>query len=233
MQKEIEALKGHVVVCGAGRVGQEVMRRLQLEKAPFVVIELDPALVAELREKGILVLEGSATDDEMLERARVAEARAVISALPDDAANLLVTLSVKNMNPRARVVARANGPQAEKKLRQVGADNVVSPAVIGGCRMALSALKPISVAFVESLMDTKTTELEIEEMVLPAASPLVGKTLRACRLREDFGLQVLVIKRGEQILANPAAEEILRAGDLLIVFGAKEGLENLEKALAT
>ena len=89
MQKEIEALKGHVVVCGAGRVGQEVMRRLQLEKAPFVVIELDPALVAELREKGILVLEGSATDDEMLERARVAEARAVISALPDDAANLL------------------------------------------------------------------------------------------------------------------------------------------------
>lgn len=132
-------------------------------------------------------------------------------------------------NPRVRVIARVNSPKSEPKLKLVGADDVISPATIGGCRMALSAVKPSSAAFAESFMDSQT-DLDIEELRLPRNSNYTGKTLRELGLIESFGVQVLVIRRNDQLMVNPRAEETLQAGDTMVVFGPKQGLVKFEAA---
>ncbi len=230
MEKEISKLKDHVLICGGGHVGAEVARRLQTEKIPFLVIERDETRASELRSKGFLVLQGNATEDEVLMKARASECRAIIVALPDDAENLLVTLSVRQLNPEARVITRANDPGNESKLKQVGADGVVALSTIGGRRMALTALKPARVAFVDSFVHSNG-DLEIEEISLPAASSLVGQSIGQLRLRSEIGISILAIKRADRVLVNLSGEEKLHAGDELIVFGPEEGMKKMEELI--
>lgn len=228
MQQELKRMAGHVVVCGAGRVGQEAIKQLRKDGVQVVAIESDLEKVARLKEIGIIALHGDATDDDLLRQAGVERARGLIACLPNDAANLLVTLSCKGLNPSCRVVARANRPEVAAKLTQVGADSVVSPAIIGGSRMALSVVKPASVAFVETLVDLGKSDLEIEELSVAPGSPLAGRTLRDSRIREDFSSNILAIKRGEEIMLNLTPDQSIQAGDLLIVFGQKDNLARLE-----
>lgn len=232
MINRIKRLKNHIVVCGAGRVGHEVIMELLNERSTFVVLEKDEQKLQELQELGVLFIAGDATEDKNLQAANIETARGVIITLPEDAGNLFVTISCKNLNPGIRVITRANRPENQHKIKMAGADSVICPSAIAGNRMALSAIKPASVAYVQTLVETRNVNLELEELVLNHGSPLAGLKLKDSGLREKFGALVLAIKRDDIILVNPGPGESLLPGDTIIVCGSAEKLSKLESLAA-
>jgi len=233
MMKEISRLRNHIVVCGAGRVGKEVVAGLLQEKQRFVVIEKDFARLEELRsEGGVLFIAGDATEDKVLLSAQAPWARGVITTLAEDAGNLLIAIACKEFNPEVRIVARANRPESIVRLKRAGADTVVCPSAIAGNRMTLASLKPASVAFVQTLVEDREINLNLEELILSKNSSLVGKELKDSEIRENFGVMVLAVRRGEESIINPGPGEKFLPEDLLILCGPAEGLTRLEKVAA-
>lgn len=231
MAGEIAKLKKHIVVCGAGRVGREVVLELTQGKRDFVVIEKDPVQLAQLAEEGILHIAGDATEDRILLTAGIKEAGGVITTLADDAENLMIIITCKDFNPGARVVARANRPESIIRMKRAGADTVVCPSAIAGNRMALASTKPISVAVVETIVEDRNNNLNLEELTISGKSMLVGKEIRESRLRKDYGILVLAIKRDEKNIINPEPTEIFKAGDILVLCGTAEQLSKIEPVI--
>lgn len=232
MEKRISQLNNHIIVCGAGRVGQHVIHRLQKEKASFIVVDKDEEKLAEMTNENILVVVGDATMDEVLIKAGIQKAWGLVTALPIDPDNVYVTLTAKGLNPDLQVVARADRLESEHKLKRAGADKVISPSVISGRRMAISILKPTSVDYVETLMHNQDLEIEIEEVTISDKSELIGKQLKNSNIREKTGVMVIAIKRQNEIISNPSSREEIHLHDLLIVLGTREQLKVLER-LAT
>ncbi|MBO8128998.1 MAG: potassium channel protein [Peptococcaceae bacterium] len=229
MERQIAELRNHIIVCGLGRVGAAVAKRLEQERVPFVGIERDPSRLQEFQQQGLLVIAGDATEDEILQKAGVSRARAVITTLPDDAGNVFITITCKDLNPNIKVITRSQKTKGAEKLYRAGADTVISPAAMAGNRMVLTALKPSSVEFIKTLVGKN--ELVLEEIRVSPTSYLVGKPLKESRLREDFAAQLLVIKRGDQNILAITPEEVIQAGDILILFGTSDKLSELKKAV--
>lgn len=232
MKKKIERLEDHIIVCGAGRVGRQVLYRLRKEGADCVVIEQQEDLVNELIEEGFLVIQSDATQDEALKSASIVRAKGLITALPEDSLNVFVTLTAKGLNPAIHVVARMDKLESENKLLRAGADKVISPAILGGWRMAMSILKPISVEYIETVIHDHSIEMEMEELRVESGSCLVGKTLSTSGIKQQTGAMILAILRNKQVISNPGAMEEILQGDLLIVFGLREQLHRLEEVAA-
>lgn len=232
MMRQIEKLQNHIIVCGAGRVGSEVVNQLKHEKLNFVVVERNPEREEYLHNEGVLYIIGDATEDKILIDAGIERARSIITTLPEDAGNLFITITSKDLNPRVRVVARVNRPEGAQRMRRGGADSVVAPSLIAGNRMALSAIKPNSVAFVQTLIEKHDVSFELEELIISSDSPLAGVQLKDSRLRENFSTQVLAIQRDGDAIVNPSPNELLLPGDVLILFGPADQLGRLEKILA-
>ncbi|HEY8909182.1 MAG TPA: NAD-binding protein, partial [Desulfosporosinus sp.] len=232
MNKKIERLQDHIIVCGAGRVGRQVLYRLRKEGAICVLIEQQEDLANELIEEGFLVIQSDATQDETLKKAGINKAKGLISALPEDSLNVFVTLTAKGLNPGIHVVARMDKLESEKKLLRAGADKVISPAILGGWRMAMSILKPISVDFIETVIHDHSIEMELEELRVDQGSCLVGKTLSTSGIKQQTGAMVLAILRDHRVISNPGASEEILQGDLLIVLGLREQLHRLENVAA-
>jgi len=232
MLKKIRALKDHIIICGAGRVGHHVILRLQKEKVPFVVIDKNEEVSAKLQEEGLLVINDDASKDEVMHLAGIDRARGLITALPGDADNVFVTLTAKELNPNLVVVARSDLAESKTKLIRAGADKVISPSVMGGRRMAISILKPVSVDFVETLIHRHDVEIEIEEIIITPESPLAGQKLRESQIKNRTGTMVVAMKRGDEIINNPSADEVIHGNDLLIVLGTREQLARLEALAA-
>ena len=233
MNRKIGQLKEHIIVCGAGRVGRQVLNRLRKEGAPCVVIEQEEDLVNQLIEEGFLVIHSDATHDEVLKRAGIDKAKGLISALPEDALNVYVTLSAKGLNPDIQVVARMDQLESEKKLVRAGADKVISPAILGGRRMAMAILKPISIDYIDTVIHDHNIEMEMMELRVEQGSCLVGKTLETSGIKKQTGAMVLAILRNNQVISNPGAEEEILQSDLLIVLGLREQLHRLEGVAAS
>ena len=232
MNKKIEKLQEHIIVCGAGRVGKQVLYRLRKEGALCVVIEQQEDLANQFIEEGFLVIHSDATQDETLKKAGIDKAIGLIAALPEDSLNVFVTLTAKGLNPAIHVVARMDQLESEKKLLRAGADKVISPAILGGWRMAMAILKPISVEYMDTVIHDHNIEMEMEELRINQGSCLVGKTLSTSGIKQQTGTMVLAILRNNQVISNPGAEEKILQGDLLIVIGLKEQLRRLEEVAA-
>lgn len=228
MMKKISRLENHIVLCGAGRVGKEVAMELLREKVNFVVIEKDPEKLNELRELGVQYIAGDATEDKIMQMVNLENASGLIITLPDDTSNLFITMSTKTVNPGIKVITRENRPENIKKMERAGADQVICPSAIAGVRMALAVLKPASVSYVQTLVDTRDVNIELEEIHLSEGSSLAGTTLKNSGLREKHNILLLAIKRNDKIILNPSPEETFSPGDLLIVCGTGESLSNLE-----
>jgi voltage-gated potassium channel len=198
MEKKISLLKDHVILCGAGRVGQHVINRLMTEKVPFVVIDRNEEICKRLVEEHVLVINDDATMDEVLLQGGIKKATGLIAALPADADNVFVTLTGKELNPGIRVVARADIAESKPKLLRAGADKVISPSVIGGRRMAISILKPVSVDFVETLIHKNDLEFELEEIITSESSTLAGKSLIESKIKQQTGAMIVAIKRNDE-----------------------------------
>jgi len=234
MQRRIENLSGHVIVCGAGRVGNVVMERLQQDKALFVVIDQDAAVWQSLVEKGVLAIQGDATLDSVLLMAGVRRARGIITTLSHDAENVYVTLTARNLNtdPAFSIVARANRSEAIEKLKRSGATNVISPEIMGGRQMATAMTKPAIVDLMDNVFYNEELHLDIAEIRVAASSSLVGTSLAVCGIKEQYDSLIVGIHRSGVLMTHVAATEKIEVGDILLVIGHRDRLSDLHKRAA-
>lgn len=229
MEKQIFQLKNHIIVCGYGKTGTEIIEELKKSKQRFVVIEKDEHKVEELKEHGELVLFGDATEDEVLEKAGVSNARGLIASLPNDADNVYVVLTAREMHPKLRIIARSIDSHSCKKLMRAGADKVISPYTIAGRRMARLLITPGIVDFLEVMAQSSELELKIEEVMLQKGSLFVNKKLRESNIKaETEGAMVIGIKKGAgEIIINPPGETLLEEKLTLYVIGNNAQIEKL------
>jgi voltage-gated potassium channel len=224
---KMRQLRDHFIICGAGRVGSHLIRGLKKTDDPFIVIERDRQNVEELMDQGIPVLVRDATLEESLREAGVEHARGLAACLPDDADNVYVVLTARDLNPDLHIVARAAEEQAESKLIRAGANRVVAPTIIGGHRMAMALIKPAVGDFLDSVT-ANDLELGFEQQEVEAGSQLVGRKLRETVIRSELNIVVVSIRRSNgELIFNPSGETQIENGDLLVAIGGAESLRKL------
>jgi len=222
--RKMSKLRNHFIICGAGRVGSHLVRDLQQTGEVFIVIERDPQRVAELTDQGVVVLVRDATLEESLHEAGVEYARGLAACLPDDADNVYVVLTARDLNAKLHIVARAAEEQAEVKLVRAGANRVVAPTIIGGHRMATALIKPAVADFIDSITASQL-ELAFEQVEIDLASTLAGCKLRDTNIRSELDIVIVSIRRADgQMLFNPSGETAIEGGDMLIAIGHPESL---------
>jgi voltage-gated potassium channel len=232
VQRQIEQLADHYIVCGFGRMGRIVCKELAAKPARFVVVEKDPGAIRQLEQEGVLYVDGDATEDAILSQAGIARARGLVSALSRDEDNLYVVLSARQLQPNLLIVARAEDERSETKLMRAGASRVVSPYVIGGSRMAGALLRPAVLDVLDLATHHRSIELKIEELVVAPAALPAGISLRDSGLRDQNGLIVIAIKKASgEMVFNPDPETRIDAGDRLVVIGQQSSLLDLERRL--
>jgi len=229
--RKMSKLKNHYIVCGAGRVGLRLVRSLLAAGETFVVVETDPETVAELNEMGVMTLARNATLETTLREAGVTQARGLAACLPDDADNVYVVLTARDLNSQLHIVARAAEEQAEAKLIRAGANRVVAPTILGGHRLAVALTKPAVGDFIDSLT-VNTLGLVFEQLEVGSKSLVVGKKLKETNIRSELDIVVVSIQRanGETVF-NPSGETVIAAGDILIAIGKAESLMKLTEML--
>jgi len=229
--RKMSKLKNHYIVCGAGRVGSRLVRSLIAAGETFVVVETDPETVAEMNEMGVMTLARNATLETTLREAGVTQARGLAACLPDDADNVYVVLTARDLNSQLHIVARAAEEQAEAKLIRAGANRVVAPTILGGHRLAVALTKPAVGDFIDSLT-VNTLGLVFEQLEVGSKSLVVGKKLKETNIRSELDIVVVSIQRanGETVF-NPSGETVIATGDILIAIGKAESLMKLTEML--
>lgn len=232
LEKSIQKLYDHYIVCGYGRIGRVLCQRLNRRHVGVVVIDRDEKNTARLDADGFLYLLGEATEEKVLLQAGIKRARGIVAALGADTDNVFVALTAKQLHPGIFVMSRANELSSVSKLHAAGADRVVSPYDIAGKRMAEGILRPAVTDFLEVTLSGKGDDIQIEEIPMSAASSLAGVALADSNIRRDLNLMIIAIKTdGGDMLFNPSFDTRLRGGDTVIAVGAKQNLEKLEKIL--
>jgi voltage-gated potassium channel len=227
LEKKVRELKNHYIICGFGRMGKIIGKELKNKGVQFIAIEKNPV---SYEKEEVLILEGDASQDDILKESGIERAKGLITVLPTDAENLYVVLSAKGLNPDLYIVARAGEEGSEKKLLRAGADRVISPYYIGGLRIAHTVLKPAVVDFIEFATKAGNIDLQMEEIPIPEGSGLIGLTLDQCGMGKELGLIVVAIKRATgEMRFNPTFRTIIKLGDTLIVLGEVSKLKILEE----
>ncbi len=231
MEKRLQGLRDHILVCGFGKMGFQAAWELKQAGVPFLIIEKETNKGSRNpRFEGELFLYGNAMDEHILERGGITRARGLITTLTTDADNVLVTLTAKQLAPDISVVARAAQLGMENKLRAAGADHIVSPYEIGGRRMAALLLDPELMNYVDVVLDHKAMEMAIERILVTPSSQLVGLSMREARLRDTTGALIVGIHRTDLgLLFNPRGTETFQVGDVLLAMGNHETLDALVK----
>lgn len=216
-------MQGHVIVCGAGSTGHYIIDELVIARTPVVAIDRDAEELERIAERHppelFHTIVGDATDEEVLARASLAQARGVVAVLPNDKDNIYIVVESRQVNPKARIIARAAEMSHVDKIRRVGADGIVTPAQIGGLRIVSEMLRPLVVRFLDEMLRDPRA-FRIEEITIKAGAPLVGKTLRDAALRQRHNMTVLAISRDSAWIYNPDPEEKLGAGTTIVVLAA-------------
>jgi voltage-gated potassium channel len=226
-QREMSKLRGHYIICGAGRVGRRIVHEMRRAGAPFIVVESNALLAAELGLPDAQLLVRDATLDESLVAAGVERAAGLASCLPDDADNLYVVLTARTLNPSLHIVSRAVEESAEPKLVRAGASRVIAPTIIGSHRMAQALLKPAVADFMDSVT-ADTLDLAFEQVEVAQGSALDGLKLKETDIRARLDVVVAAIRRqGGEMIFNPSGETQIRAGDMLIGIGRAEAMAEL------
>jgi len=228
MVKAIGNLSNHVIVCGAGRVGGNVADILKAEDTPYVVVELNEELAESMRKGGHLVLQGDATRDEVLHAAGIERAKGIICGLSNDAYNVFVVLTARALNPGLRIVSRAVQPESVAKLRHAGADKIISPDQIGGHRMAMAMLKPTAVELMETLFAPLSLEIQLEEVLISEKSRMANKPVADFFGRGVCEVMLVALIRESGVKMNPAGEEVILPGDVLVLIGSSRDLKMIE-----
>ena len=232
MEREIDRLSDHYIICGVGRVGRSAARELARKPVPFVIVEQNEPKAARFSNDWLMLV-GDATQEQILRQAHIERARGLVAATTTDATNLYIVLTARGLNPRLKIIARASEDDAEKHLLKAGADSVVSPYLFAGQRIAQSFLRPHVVSFLDTATTHLGMDLEIGEILVNASSEFAGKTVGSSRIRQDRGVIILAIKRDDGMRFNPSPDDFIQPGDCLIAMGQPAQLRQLEQAAVT
>jgi voltage-gated potassium channel len=229
MKKRIDQLSNHYIICGFGRVGEQVAREFKRAGAPFVVLDPNPDIKKYLDAEEVLYIQGDAADEQVLRDAGIDKAKGLVSVVDSDADNVYVTLTARALNPGLFIITRANLENSAYKLKRAGANRVISPYSLGGRRIASMVLKPVVSDFLDTVMHGEKMEFQLEEMTIGKGSPLKDATVREADVRKKSGAMVISIYRADGHFENDLhGDTRISEGDRLIVIGTPEQLEKLE-----
>lgn len=225
----LQAMKKHFIIAGFGRVGEEVALALRHEGISFAVVENKSDAITRAQSYGYLVIEGSATEDEILLMAGIERARGIICATANDATNVYVVLSARGLNENLFIISRASDENSEAKLMRAGADRVISPYVLSGRRMANLAIRPYVVDFLDVTGTAGQLEKTLEEIIVEDGSIISNRTLGEVDLRNRTGALILGLYRSTgELLTSPSADTLLEPGTRMIVMGTRDELDVTE-----
>jgi len=229
MQKKIDSLSNHIIVCGYGRNGKQAATKLIAYKKPFVVIERDKDIIDKYQSELVPFVYGNANEDEILFQAGIERAKTLISALPNDADNLFVVLSARQINDKMTIISRASQETSYKKLKLAGANNVILPDKIGGDHMASLVVVPDLIEFIDNLSIIGNSNINIEEVPVNKLYDVSKiKTIRDLDLRKKTGCNVIGYKNGDgDYIVNPEADQELFPNSKIIVLGRPEQIHKL------
>ncbi len=232
LEKQISRLKDHYIICGYGRIGKIISQELADDNIPFIVIEQNPDLVEILEQDHYLYINMDATTEDALLKAGVMKAKGIVTVVHSDADNVFITLTAKGLRPDIFILARSSDAENQEKLLRAGASRVVCPYLMGGRRMFQVLKRPTVTDFIDiATMDTQLG-LRMEEAIVKKTSSLVGKTLVESRIRQDFGVIIVAIKKPSgDMIYNPTPNEKLEGGDVIVVIGKKEDLKRMDTVL--
>jgi voltage-gated potassium channel len=233
LERQIEKLKDHFIICGYGRVGRIICEEIYRSKpTPLVVIDSDSTVTAKIEEDGHLYLLGDATEEQCLLRAGIRSAKGLATALDSEADNVYITLTAKGLKPNLFIIARGGRIGSEKKLVQAGANHVVSPHQIGGYRMAQALLRPSVTEFIDFATHDPGAGMGMEEISVKPHSKLSDVALVDSGIRKELDLIIVAIKKADgTMLFNPASHTTIQIGDTLIALGQRSSLIKLEELL--
>ncbi|PEF42181.1 potassium channel protein [Bacillus wiedmannii] len=228
MDKQIAQLQNHIIVCGCGRVGLQVVHELQEKKIPFVVMDKDESI---LEKEKLLYVHGDATEDQVLHHAGISKAIGLVAIVANDAENVFITLTARGLNDAIKIVARAEKPETEDKLKRAGANKVINPSSMAGIHIAKGIANPLTVHYIDTVLYGVEQSFVIEEIAVGKGSILASKSLLESDVRNQFDVTILAILRNGDVIHNPTGQEKLREHDMIIVFGSVEKLGQFEKEL--
>jgi len=233
MEKKMDVMKDHFIVCGFGRIGKVISKILHENNRPFLIIENNPEEIQAIDELGYLVLQGDSTNDDMLTKAHIMDAKALIAVTSSDADNVYIILSARGLKSDIYILARSSGKKgAQTKLLRAGANKVFSPYEIGARRMAQSLVRPTVIDFIDLTVHEGELGLRLEELQVSGTATFVNKTLMDSGIRSEHDLIVVAIKRQKgEMLFNPSSSTEILAGDILVVLGEHLNIQGLEKKL--
>lgn len=234
MTRQVNALKNHYIVCGYGRIGQQIAQGYTHDKVDFVVIEQEPSRVEMLREADVPHVDGDAADDEVLKQAGIDRAAALIAVTPTDAINTFIVLSARGLRPDLYIVARADTLQNEAKLLRAGASKVVSPHILGGRWMAITAINPAVTDFITAMTEADQSKFLLREVTVTERAACAGMTFGAAQLKPQSGALVVALRAGGEggiFVPNPPDDRRLASGDILIAIGSPAQLQGLAALL--
>ena len=230
MTRDIERLKDHVVICGFGRMGEMLARDLKSMRRLFLIVDNDSERIADAETHRYLCLSGDATEEETLREAGIERASSLVTGLPNDAASVFITLTSRNLNPNLQIIARAEHPSTEKKLRQAGADRVVMPALVGARQMARLITRPSTADLMELVAETSFLDYELDEIAVPDDSKMAQVTVRETEAHRRHRLLVVAVKEKDgNMVLNPDAEYRFKSGDIVIFMGHTEDISRFRE----
>jgi voltage-gated potassium channel len=234
VDKKIAKLKNHVIIVGYGRNGEQAAEELKEHGVDFVIVDKRDNVISRVRQNPeLLYIKGDATHEDVLEKARIYDARALIATTPNDADNVFVVLTARSMNPGMTIISRASEMESQMKLKRAGATNVIMPERIGGQRMAKLVHQPDVVEFLEYILLQKSRDVSLEEVSCKNLSHrFVGKSIADLKVREISGANIVGIKiSGARYVFNPDPNMILSRNDQLFVLGTPEQIQKLQEVM--
>ena len=231
LEKIIEKMNNHYIICGGGRIGFLICRELMAGKMPCVVIDNNPEVIQKAQDEGFICFKGDATQDKVLIEAGIKRAKGIICVLPTDAENLYVILTAKELNQNIYIMSRSEEEESEHRLLRAGADRVMSPYTLGGVRMAMAILRPAMLDFIEITTSRQSLELRMEEISICKDSPFISKTLEDSGIRKRYGLIIVAVKKDSgKMIFNPLANYVIEEGDRLISMGEDENVKQFAQS---
>jgi len=228
--KRMKHLKNHWIICGLGRYGQRVTSLLEAEGVPYVVIEIKEDVVLEAREKGLLVLQGDATEESVLQEAGIEKADGIIVALEDEADTVYTTLTSKTIRKDIRIIARASDEQGVGMLYRAGADKVINPVMAGAASMVRASLQPSVADFLELVNISRQLDLDFGTLTMNRDNYMVGQSLAEAPIRSKYKTTVIAIMKPEgDVIYNPEGSYVISEEDRLIIFGERHQMARLRE----
>lgn len=230
MTKEIERLNDHVIICGFGRLGNDLAHQLKVRGMPFLVIDIDPEkTVLANDELGLLAVTGDATEDAVLREANIASAKALVAALPTDAENVFITLTARNLRDDIQILSKSERETSCRKLRQAGVNKIVMPHQVGAQHIERMISRPSTADLVELFAEASHLDMELDEFLISSNSPMAGKTLAESGIKQNFNLLVVGIKNAAgDFTFNPPPTSVITTQDTVLVMGQSKDIRDLK-----